>query len=170
MKTRNTDLFLNNTLFIRNRNKSETMKRDRKAYTNHPHKRCPFSAPELRFVGYHLFGDFLCYPNTDRPSERLILRYRLENPDSTLARVKIRRELQLIKALIEEGSTDPDYVYEYQGLILDAEYEEVCPDSNEGEIRSIRKIRILDGNSIADDELQDIFAMEYDLMVDQIMV
>ena len=136
------------------------MKRDRKAYTNRHHKECALSAPSLRFVRYHLFCDFLCIPDTDRPSERLILRYTMENPDQTIARVKTQRELQLIKALIEAGSVEPTYVYDYQGLILEAEYEVVDPNSGDSETPRTRKIRILDGYPITENELREKFDLE----------
>jgi hypothetical protein len=141
------------------------MEKNRKSNDSRP-KRLLIVTPKERFIGYHLFGDFQCVPSTDRPSERFVLRYVIENPDQTIAREKVQRELQLIKALIESGSIDPDYVYEYQGLTLDAEYEVVWPDCSQSEICSVRKIRILDGNSISDDELQDIFAKKYDLLED----
>jgi len=58
---------------------------------------------------------------------------------------------------LEEGSTDPNYVYEYQELILNAEYEVVHTYCGEGETWTLKKVRILDGNSSTEDELQDTF-------------
>jgi hypothetical protein len=107
-----------------------------------------------------------CVPDTDRPSERFILRYRMENPDQTIASMKTQKELQLIKSLIEAGSTDPNYVYEYQGLILDAEYQVVDTNSGAGEYRVIRKSRILDAYPVSEEDLMEKILKEVDIFND----
>jgi hypothetical protein len=127
---------------------------------------CPLSATIVRFIGYSLFGEFLSDPESDNASEHLILRYRFENPDPSIAREKLMHKIKAIKNLMEKGAGFPDYKYKFQGLHLDTEFEVIYPDTSEGDTRTLRKIRILDGNPVSEDDLQKRLQMLDDLMED----
>ena len=128
------------------------------------HPPCPFSAPVLRFLGYHLFGDFEYAPNPDGAPEHLVSHYHIENPDPLQAREKVMHEINGIKAWMEQGSNDPCYRYQYQGLRLEAIYEILYPAGGDDDLPRFRKIRLLDGNPTTEDELRRRFGMEDEQM------
>ena len=92
------------------------------------------------------------------------MHHHCEYPDASIARDSVVRKIREIKAVFEEGSDNPDYIYHYQGLHLYAEYEVVYHVCGEDDICVLRKARILDGNPTLEDDLRQWFQMEADMM------
>ena len=133
------------------------------------HTQCPFSPPEFHFVGYRLTEDFKYVPSPDGSMEYHVSHYHIENPDHAIARERIMHELQVTKALMELGSNDPCYRYQYQGLSLEAIYEILYPagdrkDEWGDELPQYRKIRLLNGEPTTEQDFLKRLQMEYDLM------
>lgn len=115
------------------------------------HPQCPLSSPTIRFNAYILHGDYQYAPKTDGVAERTILRFRYENPDPFIARVRAMHQVQVLKTLMEEGADDPDYEYQFQGLHLSLEYQLDYP--YEDRQPDIKRWAILNGELISRDEL-----------------
>lgn len=128
------------------------------------HPQCPFSAPEFRFIGYHLSSDFEYAPTSDDAPEHFVSHYHIENPDHSIARGKIMHEIQATKALMELGACYSGYKYQFQGLHLEAIYEILYPAGGDDDLPRFRKIRLLDGNPTTEDELRRRFGMEDEQM------
>jgi hypothetical protein len=116
----------------------------------HPH--CTlFTAPTVRFNAYILKTDYEYAPKSDKPREHIISRYRYENPDPFLARAGVIRKIRMIKDVLELGSDDLDYNYNFQGLHLTLEYQLENLSDNQPTV--VKKFRILDGNATTNDTI-----------------
>lgn len=110
------------------------------------HPNCPlFAGPTVRFNAYILKADFEYEPESNRPREHFISRYRYENPDPFLARARAMRKIRMIKDVLEMGSDVPDYRYDFQGLQLTLEYQ--LKNLYDDQPKVVRKFRFLDGNA-----------------------
>lgn len=110
---------------------------------SNPTSTCPFAATTVRFNAYAVKADFEYRPEAGAPSQQYLIHFRFESPNPFSARASAIREIRRIKCIMDQGMSDPDTKYQYEGIKLWLEYEishpcsEISPET--------KKLYLLDG-------------------------
>ena len=108
-----------------------------------PKATCPFAATVVRFIAYAVKADFEYHPEAGAPFQQYLFHFRFESPNPFSARASAIREIRRIKCIMDQGLSDPDAKYQYEGIKLWLEYEISLPC---GEISpETKKLYLLDG-------------------------
>ncbi len=116
----------------------------------------PCKTPPVLY-SYLLTTDYWYYPPNGDAAKHMVFHYTYENPDISIARQSVLRQVEKIKSTLEKG--DSTRKYNYEGLHLCLQFGVESPLDEVG-VKLMKRFIILDGKPVSKNEFLERFEVD----------